>query len=243
MRQQKEKREATRDWLRGELTVRPTDALRLRLRGEGRWENHTLDLPEQTWGYAVGGRWEKWVRGRAEASWIAGPWELGLVGERMRLRQVWQAPLFDPVFDPSWELLPSPASVFTSQGLLRVAFTAESGTVLWAEGGYRSQRWNLDAVLFPGFVPVDERVAGWTGSAGAAFVLTPADELQLSAGFDEPRKTVSHKLYRAELTFSHAFNPRLELFLRGLYRRFDEVRFEGDDYQLKALALGVRGNF
>ncbi len=243
LRKQKENREATKDYVRGELTFRPADGIRLRLRGDGRWENHTLELSEQTWGYAVGGRWEKWLRGRAEASWVEGQWELALVGERMRLRQVWQPPFYDPVYDPSWELFPAPASVFSSQGLLRVARSGENGTVLWAEGGYRSQRWNLDAVIFPGFAPVDERVAGWTGNAGAAFVLTSTDNLQLSVGFDEPRRTVSHKLHRAELTFAHALSSKLELYLRGLYRRFDEVRFHGDDYRLKALALGVRGTF
>lgn len=243
LRQQKENREATKDWLRGELTWRPTDEIRLRLRGDGRWEDHTLDLPEQTWGYALGGRWEKWLRGRVEASWVRGAWEMALVGERMRLRQVWQAPLFDPVYDPSWELLPAPASVFSSQGLLRVAFTGESGTVFWAEAGHRSQRWNLDAVVFPGFAPVDERLEGWTGSAGAVFALTPTDNMQLSVGFDEPRKTVSHNLLRAELTFAHTLNAKLELFLRGLYRQFDENLFQGDDFRLKALALGVRGTF
>lgn len=243
VQKQREKREAVKDWVRGELTWRPVKGLRLRLRGDGRWEDHTLDLPEQAWGYALGGRWDKWVRGRAEASWVKGPWELGLVGERLRLRQLWQAPLFDPVYDPSWQLFPSPASVFSSQGLIRVAFAAEGGTVLWTEAGYRSQRWNLDAVVFPGFAPVDEQVAGWTGNVGAAFALTPADQLQLSGSVDAPRKTVSHKLQRLELSFSHAFNRRLELFFHGLYRRFDEVRFQGDDYQLKALALGLRGTF
>lgn len=243
VQKQREKRAAVKDWVRGELTWRPLESLRLRLRGDGRWEEHTLDLLEQALSYALGGRWDKWLRGRAEASWVKGPWELGLVGERMRLRQLWQAPLFDPVYDPSWELSPSPASVFSSQGLIRVAFAPEGDTVLWAEAGYRSQRWNLDAVVFPGFAPVDEYVAGWTGNVGAAFALTPADHLQFSANVDEPRKTVSHKLQRLELTFSHAFNPRLELFFRGLYRQFNETRFQGDDYQLKALALGLRGTF
>lgn len=241
--EQREKREAVKDWLRGEVTWRPSAGLRLRLRGDGRWEDHTLKLPEQTWGYAMGGRWEKWARGRAEASWSRGPWELGLVGERMRVRQLWQAPLFDPVYDPSWELLPSPAAVSQSHALVRAAFNGDGGTVVWGEAGYRSQKWNLDAVTFPGFSPVDEWISGWTASAGAAFTLTPRDQLQLAASFDQPRHTVAHKLQRAELTFAHAFNPRLELVLRGLYRNFNELRFKGDDYQLKALALGLRGTF
>jgi len=131
--------------------------------------------------------------------------------------------------------------VHQRQATLQLQYAASDSFSVWLDGGYRKADWNFDAVTFPGFWWVDDRLEGWSAGLGGSLDLSPRSHLQLSASFDAPRGAVAHRWYWADASFVQDLRKGLAVFARAFTRRFSETRYGSDDFTLKALSLGIKG--
>jgi len=225
----------------GELRLRLPEGFQVTLSGKRQRRERNLDLKELLFGYVLGDSVSRAEEVRAEVGKRFGGLEARLVLGGSSGKDSWQPPFYDPIYDPSWELATSAAKVHQRQATLQLQYAASDSFSVWLDGGYRKADWNFDAVTFPGFWWVDDRLEGWSAGLGGSLDLSPRSHLQLSASFDAPRGAVAHRWYWADASFVQDLRKGLAVFARAFTRRFSETRYGSDDFTLKALSLGIKG--
>lgn len=240
-RLQKERHNTTQDRLDAKVSWRQ-GLWRWRLFGTWENEDTQVDLLELVSGYALGNRRATFRRVGMELVARMGNLNVGLVAQEQKKRRHLQPPWYDPIYDPSWILLPTPVEMKSENVVIKTTYASGDGFSWFLEAGWQKDLFNLDAVVFPGFLWVGEEVRGAFASAGGSWEKGPW-QLDFSASAHRPRKTVAHLSGRGEIRVSRALNKNFSLLAQGLYRRFDQKLFQSDDYTLKAVSLGLQGRF
>lgn len=240
-RLQKERQKTTQDRLNAKVSWHQGP---WRWRFFGTWdkENTQVDLLELVSGYAQGDRRATFRRVGMEFVARMGNLNLGLVARQQEKRRHLQPPWYDPIYDPSWTLLPAPVETKNENVVVRTIYARGDGFSWFLEAGWQKDRFHMDAVVFPGFLWVEEEVRGTFASAGGSWEKGPW-QCDFSASAYRSQKTVAHLLGRGEIRLSRALTQKLSLLFQGVYRRFDQKLFQSDDYTLKAVNFGLQGRF
>ncbi len=233
----------SKSWFSGELALSPGSGWKVRLSGESRRRERTLSLRELVFGYATGDSVRRVSRLRADVTKSWSSLDFGLSVASSWGKDSWQPPLYDPIYDPSWSLEEAQGKVDRREATVHLVYTGGERWSAWLEGGYRKEEWRFDAVTFPGFLWVGERLEGWTVGIGASSDLTATSHLSFAASLDAPTGSVAHRWGWADATFVQDLRKNVAVFARIFARRFDERRYRLDDFTLKALSVGIQGRF
>lgn len=232
----------SRRWLTSRLSLRLPEGWKLELSGQAQRRERTLDLQELLFGYVVGDGERRWMQARFELRKSWGGWDFSLSGGQSNAKDDWQAPFYDPIYDPSWQLSPVTARVKGRDTTLQLAYAAGERWSGYLETAYRWEKWQMDAPIFPGFWWVEEEVRGLSLGLGGSWQVSERSQLSFSGSWDAPSRTVSHRWYWADASYLHDLRRGLALFVRAFARRFDESRFQLDDFTLKGLSVGLKGS-
>jgi hypothetical protein len=233
----------TRDTIRGEARFK-SGSFRVTLAAGHQKDILTMTYKELLGGYQLGSREGTRDDFRASLSGKLGKLPFSLSGSYLDGTTDLEAPLFEPVYDPTWELGTAQAKTKASTFLFHISTPGGSPFEIWAEAGYRQQEWKFpDTVTFPGYLNVDEEVKGFTAALGLVWVPAESWKVDLSGWLDAPSETVDQRAYRFEAGLEKAITKSLDGLFRFHFRRFEEALYSLDDYTLSAFTLGVRGRF
>lgn len=234
--------DASRRWLASRLSLGLPAGWKLELSGQAQRRERELDLRELLFGYALGDGERRWTQARflLRKSW--GGWELAWSAGQSSAKDGWQAPFYDPIYDPSWQLAPATARLKRRDTTLQLAYAAGERWSGYLEAAYRWEKWQMDAPTFPGFWWVEEEVRGLSLGLAGSWQVSERSQLSFSGSWDAPSRTVSHRWYWADASYLRDLRRGLALFVRVFARRFDETRFQLDDFTLKGLSVGLKGS-
>ncbi len=237
------KAERVVDRIRGEARFK-SGSFRVAVSGGHERHEVTMTYKELISGYQLGSRDGTRDDIKATLSGKLGRLPFILTGSYLTGTADLEPPLFEPVYDPTWELSVSQAKTKVASAVFHIATPGGSALEAWGEAGFRQEEWEFeDTVVFPGFLNVDEKVKGFTAAIGFNWVPSESWRIDFSGWLDAPSETVDHRAYRLEAGIEKRLTKTLDALVRYHYRRFDEALYSLDDYTLSAFTLGVRGRF
>lgn len=218
------------------------EGLSLRAWARYRDDETEVDLIDLWDGYAAG-TWErKETSGLVSLRYASGRWTASLSGAAWSQDFDLSVPMYDPIFDPSLDLVPVTADQTGSRYTAGLSYAGERGSA-WIEGGWLEAEYDLPAGSFAGYAPIDETVSGSVIAAGGE--LSPWEGGSLNArvewvGEGDDRDA---DLVRGGLRLEQAVGSGWSLFARWGYWDLSNTFAPSDEYTAHVFSAGAKLSF
>lgn len=232
------------DELRGGIraSMRLKRSARLTLKLEGYRQEKEVDLRDLTWGYYAGDSDTDGLEGSYRLSLPNGKCQLYVQGFVRRWDRDLAPAFFDPIYDPTQLIENSATEARMQQHILTVA-TQINRTTWNVRIGYIWDKFSLQDP-FAGFnyQPTEYGQKGILYGLGGTFS-GQTWSLAWNAHYFDTTGSQSHDRIRGSVDFSKQIHDNHTLVVNYRYFRFDEQKFELDDYQGHFLTIGWRYQF
>ena len=154
-----------------------------------------------------------------------------------------ESPFFDPIFDPSIDLVPTIAASSLKRFTGSFVTPLTQGSV-WGEVGWLTIDYNLDEFAVPtGLLPLSEKIGGLVTVLGGETTAWKGSHLSGQVEWIQNRNDLDSELLRAYLRLDQELTPRLSLFARLGQWQLDNAAAAADEYTVSVFAGGVRASF
>ncbi|MCP4896438.1 MAG: hypothetical protein GY906_05630 [bacterium] len=202
-----------------------------------------VDLVDLWWGYATDDWSSESTGGALALGYRAGGVHASLSATVNSTEIDSGVPYFDPVFDPSVDLMPTngDSSVRRLWGSLLWPFSNGS---FWVEAGWLESQFEFaNVVELPGFELVDETVSGTVAAFGADFGAWNNGRVSGRLEWTQGSGSLDNDLLRGHVQFDHTFGSGFALFGRWAYWEYTNNLAPTNDYAVNVIAVGVRASF
>lgn len=153
-------------------------------------------------------------------------------------------PWFDPIFDPSVDLIPVTADHSTTRLAGSLLWPFERGS-LWIEAGWLDAEYEIPtaATTGTGFAPVSEQISGAVAALGLDLGLWQGGVVAAHLEWIEDSDDLDAEILRGQLQVDHELNATFALFVRWAYWELANNLAPSDDYEVNILAAGVQARF
>lgn len=209
------------------------------------WEDEKAELTfrDLSWGYIlVPDSWSSLaggvqLRSRGQSLWF----KAELSGRREK-RDL-QAPIFEPVYDPSVGLWPESNSGTEVRGSVTLGTSFSSGS-LWLDAGVSSARFHFDQDRPSRFLAlVNEKTQNFVAAVGGELQAGPKTQVSFNLEAAAARKDTHHTLSRARLDVFQQLFSGYELFVRYALGDFTWLEAPSREFTVQLIALGLRAHW
>ncbi len=152
-------------------------------------------------------------------------------------------PWYDPIFDPSVDLLPVTADQNSTRVTGSLLWPLAKGS-FWIEAGWLEVEYDmLTAPVTLGFAPIAETVSGAVVALGADFGMWKGGTLGAHFEWVDNKDDLDSEILRGQLQIGHELNSRFTLFGRWAYWDLHNNLAPNDAYEVNILAAGVQVRF
>ncbi len=202
-----------------------------------------VDLLDLWYGYATGNWESSSTAGSLSLAYRSGTIHAALNATASSMDIESGVPYFDPIFDPSVDLVPTTGDTSARRIWGSLLWPFDSGAV-WVEAGWLQSEFDFDdTVELDGFAPVDETVSGTVTALGADVGAWEGGRISGRVEWTKAEDELDNDLFRGFLQADHTFASGFGLFARWAYWTFDNTLAPSADYAVNVIAAGARLTF
>lgn len=152
-------------------------------------------------------------------------------------------PWYDPIFDPSVDLVPVTADHRSTRLAGSLLWPFANGS-LWVEAGWLDAEYDIPTTATgAGFAPVSERISGTVAALGLDLGLWQGGTLAASLEWVEDGDDLDAEILRGHIQVDHELSSTVALFGRWAYWELTNNLAPSNDYEVNILAAGVQVRF